>query len=256
MKKKTKASQKRTTSYTHRKQARKLHYKRIVLKISGETLGNKAEIFNKRTIDYIIKQIVEVKSLGVKMGIVVGGGNIIRGREDSWVVNVDADFCGMIATVINGIVLHSQLRKKNIQAKICSGLEVSGIAKRCNKFEEWWPYESGDVIIFVGGTGCPFFTTDTAAALRAMEFEADILIKGTKVEGVYSKDPKKNRKALFYRRLNFDDVIAKKLEVMDLAAFNICKEANIPICVYNFMRYPLRSIIKGKEIGTLITNGG
>lgn len=256
MKRKAITSRKRNTGHTRRKQLIKLQYKKIVLKISGETLGEKTEIINKRTINYITKQITEVKSLGVKIGVVVGGGNIIRGREAQWLDKVDADYCGMVATVINGIVLYSQLRKKNIQVNLSSGLEVRGVARRCNKFQDLRSYISGDVLIFVGGTGSPFFTTDTAAALRAFEFGADILIKGTKVEGVYSTDPKKNSKAIFYRRLTFDEVIEKKLEVMDLTAFNICKEANIPICVYNFMQYPLINIIKGEKFGTLITNGG
>ena len=254
--KKTKISQKKYTDYIDSKKSRKLKYQRIILKISGETLGKKTEIFNKKTIDYIVTQIVAVRSLGAKIGIVVGGGNIIRGREARWLDTVDADYCGMVATVINGVVLQSQLRSENIHAHVCSGLEVRGVTQYCNKFENLSAYTASDVFIFVGGTGNPCFTTDTAAALRAVEFDADILIKGTKVDGVYSSDPKKNRTATFYQWLAFDDVIRKKLEVMDLAAFNICKEANIPICVYNFMHYPLSRIIYGEEIGTLITNGG
>jgi uridylate kinase len=235
---------------------KKLKYRKIILKISGETLGNKTGILNKHVIDYIIKQIHETISLGTKIGIIIGGGNIMRGRDARWLDKVDADFCGMIATIINGIVIHSQLRKQNISTQLRSGLEVEGVVKRCNKFVDRKLYLSGDVVLFVGGTGNPFFTTDTAAALRAVEFGADILIKGTKVEGVYSADPKKIRTATFYRKLNFDEVITKSLAVMDLSAFNICKEAHIPICVYNFTKYPLARIIKGEEIGTLVTNGG
>jgi uridylate kinase len=254
--KKKQILQKKYTDYTDSKKSRKLKYQRIILKVSGETFGEKTKIFNKDTIDYIVTQIVAVKSLGVKIGIVVGGGNIIRGREARWLDKVDADYCGMVATVINGIVLQSQLRSKNIRAHLCSSLEIRGVAPHCNRFENLNAYTSSDVLIFVGGTGNPFFTTDTAAALRAVECGTDILIKGTKVEGVYSSDPHKNRTATFYRRLTFDDVITKKLEIMDSAAFNICKEAHIPICVYNFMRYPLSRIINGEEIGTLITLGG
>ena len=256
MRKKTKTSHQIDTDYVIHKKFKKLKYQRILLKISGEIFGNKAQIFNRKTIEYIKKQIAEAHSLGVKIGIVVGGGNIIRGRGVRWIDKVDADLCGMIATIINGIVICSQLRKNNINAYLRSGIGVNGVVKPCNKFEDARLYTSGNVIILVGGTGNPFFTTDTAAALRSVEFGSDILIKGTKVEGVYSSDPKKNRKAIFYRRLKFDEVIAKNLAVMDLAAFNICKEANIPICVYNFMKYPLSSIIRGKEVGTLITNGG
>lgn len=231
-------------------------YKRIIFKISGEILGGGKEIFNLESIDYIIKQITAISRLGTKIGVVVGGGNLIRGREARWLDKVDADICGMMATIINGIIIHSQLRKNNIPAKLSSGIEVNGVVKRCNKFEDLKVYESGGILIFVGGTGNPLFTTDTAAALRAVEFGADVLIKATKVEGVYSTDPEKNRKAKFYKRLKFDQAIAKNLGVMDLAAFNICKESNIPICVYNLMKYPLSKIIKGEDIGTLITNRG
>lgn len=254
MKKKKKSSQKKDTTYS--KKSKKLKYQKIILKISGEILGNKSGILNKDIIDYTIKQIREIISLGVKIGIVIGGGNIIRGRDAQWLDKVDADFCGMIATIINGIVIHSQLRKQNINAHLLSGLEVRGVVKHCNKFVDRRLYTTGDIVLFVGGTGNPFFTTDTAAALRAVEFDADILIKGTKVEGIYSADPKKKRTATFYQKLQFDEIITKNLAVMDLAAFNICKEARIPICVYNFMKYPLTRIIMGEEIGTLVTNGG
>ena len=256
MRKKAKNPQRKDINHKTRKQSRNLKYRRIVLKLSGELLGSKGKIFEKKTVEYITRQILAVNSLGVKVGVVVGGGNIIRGRDSQWMDKVDADICGMIATMINGIVMYSKLREKNIVAKLCSGIEVCGIVNSCNKLEDWRSYILGEVLLFVGGTGNPFFTTDTAAALRSAEFGADILIKGTKVEGVYSADPKKDCKAIFYRRLNFDEVLEKKLEVMDMAAFNICKEANIPICVYNFMKYPLIKIIRGKEIGTLVTNGG
>lgn len=254
--KKSQIIQKKNTDDTDLKKPQSLKYKRVILKISGEILGAGKEIFNLKSIDYIIEQITTANRLGVKVGVVIGGGNFIRGREATWLNKVDADICGMIATMINGIIIHSQLRKNNIAARLSSGIEVSGVVKRCNRFEDSKFYESEGVLIFVGGTGNPLFTTDTAAALRAVEFGADILIKATNVEGVYSADPKKNRNAKFYKKLKFDEAIIKNLAVMDLAAFNICKGSDIPICVYNLMKYPLSSIIKGKNIGTLITNGG
>jgi len=253
--KKTQITQKKQhKNYTDLKKT--LKYSRLILKISGEILGARKEIFELKSIDYIIKQIAAANRLGAKIGVVVGGGNLIRGREAKWLNKVDADICGMMVTIINGIIIHSRLCENNIPSKLSSGIEVSGVVKRCNKFEDLKVYESGGVLIFVGGTGNPLFTTDTAAALRAVEFGADVLIKATKVEGVYSTDPEKNRKAKLYRKLKFDQAIAKNLGVMDLAAFNICKESNIPICVYNLMKYPLSKIIKGEDIGTLITNRG
>ncbi len=245
----------RQISYTNSEKMQKLRYRRLILKISGEMLGTKKEVFDMESVDYIIKQITKASHLGAKIGIVIGGGNVIRGREARWLDKVDADICGMMATVINGIIIHSRLQKNNISAKLSSGIEICGIVKRCNKFEDSRFYDSGGVLIFLGGTGNPLFTTDTAAALRAVEFGADILIKATNVEGVYSADPKKNRKARFYKKLTFDEAIAKNLAIMDLSAFNICKESNIPICVYNLMKHPLIRIIRGKAIGTLITNG-
>ncbi len=256
MRKLTKASQKEDSDYPKHRTLKKVKYSKIILKISGELCGDKNEIFNQKALQYITKQIAEAHALGVKIGIVVGGGNIIRGRTASWLDKVTADFCGMMATVINGLVIYFALHKKNIKAQLYSAIEIPSISKIYNNFEYPRTCEERGVLIFAGGTGSPFFTTDTAAALRAAEFGADILIKGTKVEGVYSTDPVRDKKAIFYHQLNFDDVIDKRLAVMDLAAFNICRDASIPICVYNFMKYPLSKIITGAEIGTLITNGG
>lgn len=230
--------------------APKLKYKRVILKISGEIFG--AE-FNLKTIDYIIRQIISVHQSGVKLGVVVGGGNIIRGKTARWLDRTDADLCGMIGTIINGLVLYSRLRKNNINASLSGGIEVQGVVRKANKFEDLKFYESGGVLIFVGGTGNPLFTTDTAAAISAVEMAADILIKGTKVKGVYSEDPTKDKDARFYPRLKFDEAIKRNLMVMDMTAFNTCKEANIPICVYNLMKYPLVKIIEGKKIGTIIS---
>jgi len=244
------------SNYKNPKKSKKLRFNRIILKISGEVLGTGKEIFNLKSLDHIIKQIAEANRLGVKIGVVIGGGNLIRGREVQWLNKVDADICGMLSTVMNGIVIYSQLRKNDIPAELSSGIEVAGVVKRCNKFRDLWFYESGTVLIFVGGTGNPLFTTDTAAALRAVEFCAEIVIKATKVEGVYSADPKKYRTAKFYKKLTFNEAIEKQLAVMDLAAFNICRDSNIPINVYDFNKYPLCSILQGKDIGTLITNGG
>lgn len=253
--KKTQITLKQNTADTDLRKTQSLKYKRLILKISGEILGADKNLFRQQTFDYITRQIIDASRLGAKVGIVIGGGNIIRGREAGWLNKIDADVCGMLATIINGIIIHSQLRKNDIPAKLSSGLEVRGVVDRCNKFKDLDFYDSGGVLVFVGGIGNPLFTTDTAAALRAAEFHADILVKATKVEGVYSADPEKNSKVEFYERLTFQKAIAKKLGIMDLAAFNICRETNIPINVYNLMKYSLSRVIKGENIGTLITNG-
>lgn len=253
--KKTQITLKQNTVDTDLRKTQSLKYQRLILKISGEILGADKNLFKQQTFDYITRQIVGASRLGAKIGIVIGGGNIIRGREAGWLNKIDADVCGMLATIINGIIIHSQLRKSDIPAKLSSGLEVHGVVDRCNKFEDLDFYDSGGVLVFVGGIGNPLFTTDTAAALRAAELNADILVKATKVEGVYSADPEKNSKVEFYERLTFQKAIAKKLGIMDLAAFNICRETNIPINVYNLMKYSLSRVIKGENIGTLITNG-
>lgn len=230
-----------------------MRYQRIILKISGEILGQRAESFNLKSIEYIVRQIISVHKLGVKMGVVVGGGNIIRGKTAQGLDRLDADLCGMVATVINGLTLYSRLGKNNIKADISSAIELPGIVRQTNKFEDLKFYDAGGILIFVGGTGNPLFTTDTAAALRTVEMKADILIKGTKVEGVYSADPVKNKKARFYPSLKFSEAINKNLMVMDITAFDICQSANIPICVYNLMKHPLLRIVKGDKIGTIVS---
>jgi len=233
-----------------------LKYRKIILKISGEVLGQGAETYNFKTIRYIIKQISTVHELGVKIGLVIGGGNILRGKTTREINRIDADFCGMVATIINGMMLRPLLAKNHVKTEIRSALAMPGVIKHANRSEDLKLYESGVVLIFVGGTGNPLFTTDTAAALRAAEMDSDILIKGTKVEGVYSTDPEKNRRARFFPKLKFKEAIDKNLMVMDSTAFNICQEADIPIFVYNLLKYPLSRVVKGDRVGTLVTTGG
>lgn len=230
-----------------------LKYRKCLVKISGEVLGNPESPFDLKAFKYATTQLIQAHQYGACIGVVVGGGNIIRGRSTSWIEKVDADTCGMMATIINGIILHSHMRERGARVKMSSGIAVSGVVDRCNKFEEKTFYDERGILIFVGGTGNPLFTTDTAAALRASEFGADILIKATKVKGVFSADPDKNPKAEFYRRLSFDDAIRQNLSVMDLAAFNICRESRIPICVYDYARHSLSNILQGEDIGTLVS---
>lgn len=230
-------------------------YRKIILKLSGEFLGSRSETFDQTAIQYVVEQIVSVKKLDVRIGVVVGAGNIIRGRDVSWPNKIDADMCGMMATVINGMLLLSMLNETGHEARLSSALAVDGIAERFTKFADLEFYNSGGIVIFAGGTGNPLFTTDTAAALRAAQFAADVLIKGTKVAGVYSSDPQKNKQATLYKKLTYDRAIEENLEVMDLAAFNICRVAEIPICVYDFTQHQLTDVIAGKTPGTIISGG-
>ncbi len=230
----------------------KIKYHKILLKISGEIIGQGSKIFVPQILDYISGQIVSVYSLGVKIAVVIGGGNIVRGREVSWLSSIDADLCGMMATVINGMALYSYLKKRIENVYLRSSFEVTGFVECFHKMEDRVIYDQGGIMILVGGTGNPLFTTDSAAALRAVELSTQMLVKGTKVDGVYSADPKKNRKAKLYNRLTYQEAIDKDLKVMDLAAFKICKEAKIPICVYNLMKYPLKKIVLGEPIGTIV----
>ena len=185
----------------------------------------------------------------------VGAGNIIRGRDAKDLDKIDADLCGMMGTVINGLILCSHLKKTRYRVKLSSALGIDGIAQRFHRSEDLAFYDAGGIIVFVAGTGNPLFTTDTAAALRAAELNADLLIKGTKVAGVYSADPHKDKQATFYKTLTPDQAIAKNLKIMDLTAFNICREAGIPICVYDFMKHRLSEVLSGKKIGTIISGG-
>jgi len=230
-------------------------YHRIILKLSGEFFGSDGKTFNEPAINYVVEQILQAKRMDVRIGIVVGGGNIIRGRDAAWLDKIDADLCGMIGTAVNGIVLHSLLEKKGQRVKLSSGIAMEGIAERFNKFADLEFYNSGGILIFVGGTGNPLFTTDTAAALRAVELRADALVKGTKVAGVYSADPVTNKNATFYKEISYAEVIKKRLKVMDLSAFNTCRDAGIPICVYNFFEHDLRDVLAGRKIGTIISGG-
>jgi uridylate kinase len=231
-------------------------YRRIVLKLSGEIMGLGNESFNFKILQHIVTQISAVRKQGVRVALVVGGGNIIRGRTSQEIDRVDADICGMMATVVNGMVLHSLFKKSEIKSVLRSAIEIPGIAPRANRAEDKDLYESGAVIIYVAGTGNPLFTTDTSAALRAVELDADVLIKGTKVKGIFSDDPKKNAQARFYEHVTYGEAIEKRLKVMDTAAFTICHETNMPICVYDFMKHPLSRVVDGDKVGTLVTNGG
>jgi uridylate kinase len=238
-----------------RQKPRHSKFRRIILKLSGEFFGDQATPFHQAAINYTVAQIASAQNLGAKVGVVVGAGNIIRGRDAKGLDKIDADLCGMMGTVINGLILSSVLKKAKHRVKLSSALGIDGIAERFNRSTDLAFYDTGGIIVFVAGTGNPLFTTDTAAALRAAELKADLLIKGTKVAGVYSADPQRNKQAKFFKSLTPEQAIAKNLQVMDLTAFNICREAHIPICVYNFMKHKLSDVLLGKNIGTKISGG-
>jgi len=234
----------------------KYKFQRLILKISGEMLGQGSEQFHQPAINYVARQIADVHRAGVRIGVVVGGGNIIRGKTSDWLDRVSADLCGMTATVINGIVLQNFLSAIGIKTRLSGGFEIRGLVDYFNPVKDRAFYDEGGVLIFVAGTGNPLFTTDTAAALRAVEMKADLLVKATKVAGVYSADPRKNKRAVFFPELDYETAIRKNLKIMDRAAFSICQEISIPICVYNLTGYRLLDILKGKRIGTLVRKGG
>lgn len=211
-----------------------LKYKRILLKISGEALSSQDnEIYDNAKIDHILTQIKELRKLGVTIGIVIGGGNIFRGGKASnyGLHRTNADYMGMLATIINAIALKDFLHNVNVKSVIYSSLAVNSVIQGYNREDMLESLQDDKVVIFAGGTGNPYFTTDSGAALRAIEMEADLLVKATKVDGVYDCDPVANSNAQKYKELSFDEAIAKNLKVMDIAAFDLCRTYKICIKV-------------------------
>ena len=233
-------------------------YKRILLKLSGEALSGKRNygIDPVRLTDYA-GQIKEIVELGVEVGIVIGGGNIFRGLEglENGVDRVKGDQMGMLATVINGLALQSALEITGLKARTFSAINTEPAAEFYSKKKAMEALSKGEVILLTGGTGNPYFTTDTAASLRAVEIEADVLLKGTRVDGVYSADPEKDKTAKKFERISFADVYRLELKVMDLTAFTLCKENNLPIIVFNMnIKGNLKKIILNENVGTKICN--
>ncbi len=235
-----------------------MKYRRICLKLSGESLmGNKSYGIDAETLDYFCSEIKSILEHNVQLAIVLGGGNIFRGIQGAsqGFDRVQGDYMGMLATVINGLALQTTLEKNGIETKLLSGIKVEPISVPMTKQTAIYNLEEGRVIIICGGTGNPFFTTDSAAALRALEIEADAILKGTRVDGVYNDDPEKNPNAIKYDSLSFDEAYEKQLSIMDLTAFTLCKENDLPIIVFDFNKKGnLLKIIKGENIGTIIKN--
>jgi len=233
-----------------------LKYKKILLKISGEAMmGDRGYGVDPATVDFIAKEIKDAVSMGVQMAIVIGGGNIFRGVEASvqGIERASADYMGMLATVINALALQNSLEKHGVATRVQSAIEMKELAEPYIRRKAMRHLEKGRTVIFAAGTGNPYFTTDTAASLRAMEIGADIILKATKVDGVYSSDPMKDPAAKRYDSITYIDVLRKGLSIMDSTAISLCMDNNLPIMVFNLRgKGNIRKIIDGKKIGTLV----
>ena len=233
-----------------------MQYKRILLKLSGEALMGKEKygIDSVKLTDYA-NEIHAITSLGVEVAIVIGGGNIYRGiqSEGAGFDRVQGDYMGMLATIINGMALQSALEKINIQTRLLTAIKMEQVAEPYIRRKAIRHLQKGRVVIFGGGTGNPYFTTDTAATLRAIEIEADVILKGTRVDGIYTADPEKDKTAKMYDSISFDEVYKKGLKVMDMTAFTLCRENNLPIKVFNMNQNGnLKKVCSVKKVGTLV----
>jgi uridylate kinase len=230
-------------------------FKRILLKLSGEALmGDDPYGINRATITDIVAQVKEVVELGVEVGIVIGGGNIFRGVAPAaeGMDRATADYMGMLATVMNALALQDAMRHVGVEARVQSALGIEFVEPYV-RAKALRALEKGRVVIFGAGTGNPFFTTDTAAALRGMEIDAEIVLKATKVDGIYTADPKKDPKATKYDTVTFDEAIHKDLKVMDATAFTLCRDQKLPIAVFNiFKAGALRRVVMGEKEGTRV----
>jgi len=233
-----------------------MKYKRILLKISGESLaGEDQKGINGNILHYFATEIKSAYDMGVQTGVVIGGGNIFRGLQgaSSGFDRIQGDYMGMLATLINSMALQGELEAMGVKTIVLSGLAVDPVCEKMSSRRAIQYMESGHVVIMASGTGNPFFTTDSGGALRSIEIKADALLKGTRVDGVYDKDPEKHSDARKYETVSFDEAYQKGLNIMDLTAFTLCKENNMPIIVFDMNKKGnLQKIIQGENIGTLI----
>lgn len=235
-----------------------MKYKRILLKLSGEALmGGKQYGIDPERLEQYSREIKSVTELGVEVAIVIGGGNIFRGIQAAatGIDRVQGDYMGMLATVINSMALQSSLESNGLFTRLMSGIKIEQVCEIFIRRRAIRHLEKGRVVIFGAGTGNPYFTTDSAASLRAIEIEADAVLKGTRVDGIYSSDPEKDPNAVKYSNISFKEVYQKGLQVMDMTAFTLCKENDLPIIVFD-MNKPgnLLKIVQGEDIGTLVTS--
>lgn len=237
--------------------SRQPKYKRILLKLSGEALmGDESFGIDPKVLDRMALEVGQLVGIGVQVGLVIGGGNLFRGSalQAAGLDRVVGDHMGMLATVMNGLAMRDALIRSNISTRLMSAIPMSGIAEHYDRLKAMRYLDKGDVVIFSAGTGNPFFTTDSAACLRAIEINADLVLKATKVDGVYSEDPMKNPEAEKFDRLTYDDVLSKKLSVMDSTAICLCRDFNMPIRVFNMMqKSALLGLMVGGESGTLVS---
>jgi uridylate kinase len=237
--------------------ANKPAFKRIMLKLSGEALmGEDSYGINRATISRIVSEIKEVVDLGVQVAVVIGGGNIFRGVAPAaeGMDRATADYMGMLATVMNALALQDAMRHIGLKARVQSALNIEQVAEPYIRGKAIRYLEEGRVVIFGAGTGNPFFTTDTAAALRGMEMNAEIVLKATKVDGVYTDDPKTHPDAMRYKTLTFDEAIVKNLKVMDATALTLCRDQKLPISVFSiFKQGALKRVVMGEDEGTRVT---
>ncbi|HJT51767.1 MAG TPA: UMP kinase [Nitrosospira sp.] len=231
-------------------------YKRILLKLSGEALmGDDSYGINRRIVERIVGEIAEVNHLGVEIAIVIGGGNIFRGMTSAadGMDRATADYMGMLATVMNALALQDAMRRGGLVSRVQSALRIDQVVEPYIRGKAIRYLETGKVVIFAAGTGNPFFTTDTAAALRGMEMNVDIVLKATKVDGVYNSDPKTNPDAIRYQNLSFDVAIAQNLQVMDATALTLCRDQKLPLNVFSiFKPGALKRVVMGENEGTLV----
>ncbi len=234
-----------------------MKYTRVLLKLSGEALmGDKKSGLDESVLEAYARQVKDVQDSGAQVGIVIGGGNIFRGLSGlkSGFDRVTGDYMGMLATVINGLALQTFINQAGGKARVLTAIEMLPVAERYSKTLSETFFSQGYALIFTFGTGNPFFTTDTAAALRGVEIDAQVILKGTRVDGVYTADPEKDPEAVKYDRVTFEEAYEKGLKIMDLTAFTMCRENNVPIIVFDMNREGnLRRVLEGEEVGTIIT---
>jgi uridylate kinase len=233
-----------------------LKYKRVILKVTGEALGGEEKYgIDSTTVRSFAEEIKEVKALGCEMALVIGGGNIFRGAQlsEGGMERATADYMGMLATVINSLALQDALEKIGVSTRVMSAIEMRQVAEPYIRRRATRHLEKGRVVIFAGGTGNPYFTTDTTASLRAMEIGAEVILKATKVPGVFDSDPMKNSDAKKYGRLSYIEVLNKELKVMDSTAISLCMDNHLPIVVFNLMeKGNIKRVVCGEDIGTLV----
>ncbi len=233
-------------------------YKRVLLKLSGEALqGNVGYGIDPKVVDSIATQLKEVKDMGTELAVVIGGGNIFRGLEAAarGMDRSNADYMGMLATVINGMALQDALERKGVFTRVQTAIAMEALAEPYIRRRAMRHLEKGRIVILAGGTGNPYFTTDTTAALRASELGADVILKATKVDGIYSDDPMKVKNAKRFEKLRYMDILKKRLKVMDATAISLCMDNNIPIIVFDLMKQGnIKKVIAGQNIGTVVSN--